>query len=357
MLNTFNFELGNVPELEKISLNNFDLKDAVVLRSPNWLGDAIMTFPALMCIKKLLPANVKLIIITPPNLKKLYDTIDEIDQVISLEKAHSMWSKNDVNNLKEVNAGAALLFNNSPRDVYFLKKAGIKRLFGAAARFRGFFMTKAWKFPKRIKGMNNLQHSDKYLAMAYALGATKWEGELPTFNFTYSEISDDIINFAKESKLLIIAPGAAYGPAKRWPAEYFTEVAKQWINKNGKVIAIGTQNEKPITEEISNKLNNKDFYNLACATSLIELMYLLKNCKLCIANDSGTMHLSAGLGGEGIAIYGSTAPTATAPISKKWTIMYNQLDCSPCFKRECPLNTYQCLKQITPEMIIDKFNI
>ena len=190
--------------------------------------------------------------------------------------------------------------------------------------------------------------------MAYALGAPDWSGELPECVLDIDSMSPAVRDILKKKKVLVLAGGAAYGPAKRWPSDNYSTVAAYWVEQGGYVVSIGTPAEKEIGDEIITGLNPFSARNLAGSTNLLELMALLQHATLCVANDSGTMHLSAALGGSGIAIYGSTDPTATAPISSKWTIMFEQEPCAPCFSRECPLGTYQCLTKISADTVIEK---
>jgi len=349
--NTFN--VGDLPRFPVFDLSHVDCKDGVVVRSPNWLGDAIMTFPALVQLRKKIPAGKKLHVVCPPGLAGLYRTMPMFDSVFVLSKAHSSWEWSEVKALKALGACVGLLFSNSPRDAVYFRLAGIKNLFGAAARGRSILLKRSYKYPKRVNGLNNFQHSAKYLSMVYALGCSDWDGELPKFKLKKENVSSDVQTLLQSDSVMAIAGGAAYGPAKRWPSENYNAVAKHWIEQGGIVVTLGTGAERPIADEIVAGLPDDKVYNLTGETDLIELMMILQSVDMCIANDSGTMHLSAGLGGKGIAIYGSTDPTATAPISTDWKILFEQQDCAPCFKRECPDGSYKCLKKITPQMVID----
>jgi heptosyltransferase-2 len=118
-------------------------------------------------------------------------------------------------------------------------------------------------------------------------------------------------------------------------------------------VALGSKGERPIAAEIVKGLPEGSAFNLAGETKLDELMALLKASSACLANDSGVMHLAAALGLKGVAIFGSTDPSATSPVSKNWRMLFEKLDCSPCFKRDCPKGSKDCLSRITPEMAID----
>ena len=121
--------------------------------------------------------------------------------------------------------------------------------------------------------------------------------------------------------------------------------------EGGVVVTIGSKGERGITAEILNGLPPERCWNAAGETSMDELIYLLKHAEMCVANDSGVMHLAAALGVPGVAPFGCTDPAATSPLSARWTIAFHKIECAPCFKRVCPLGTKKCFDAITPEVV------
>lgn len=348
------FSSVKTPVFKIQKINNSQWKDGLIIRSPNWLGDAVMTFPAINQIAKIIPEMCGLFIICPNSMLDLYRQMPIFDHVVGIEP-HKKWKYNKIREIRGLMPGIGILFNNSFRDAWQMKRTNITGLYGASARFRSFLLQRAFHFPKRkSEGLNNFQHFDKYLSMVYAMGAPEWSGELPEFNIKKQTENPEVEIALKNKKILLIAPGAAYGPAKRWPEENFANCADSWLKKkNGTVILVGSNKEKNVCSEIKKLLKNEKIYNLAGKTSLSELMLIISKTSLCIANDSGVMHLAAALQTPGIAIFGSTDPSATAPISKKWKILYQKIECSPCFKRQCPNSNYKCLTQITAENVIE----
>lgn len=349
-------DFGDVPVFEKIEIKNSDWKDGIVIRIPNWLGDAVMGIPALMQLSMIVPENCGFFVVTPPGLKDLFESLDFVDQVIPLHKAHSAYNSDDMKKIKGLRAGIGHFQNNSLRDAFYFKLAGIPKLYGAAKRGRSIFLKKSFKFPKiKDKKLNYLHHAGRYLSMAYALGAPKWKGELPNFKQAKEPeiMSDEVRKTIESEKLLVVAPGAAYGEAKRWPSVNFRVVCEKWIDSGGNVAVIGTSGEISVANEVVNGLEVSKVSNLAGKTDMPDLLEILKHADQCVANDSGIMHLSAILGGSGAAIFGSTDPSSTSPVSTKWKILFEQQDCAPCFKRECPFGHYKCLKAITPKMVLD----
>ena len=155
------------------------------------------------------------------------------------------------------------------------------------------------------------------------------------------------------NKILALCPGAEYGEAKRWPARYYAEVASVKIKEGWQVLLLGSKKDMAVAEEI-NQLNDGYCVNLAGKTSIVEAIDLLALANTVISNDSGLMHIAAALDRDLIAIYGSSDPHFTPPLSAKAKIISLNLECSPCFQRECPLAHSNCLVNITPQQIIDE---
>jgi len=352
-------DFGDVPVFEKINIKDSDWRDGIVVRTPNWLGDAVMGIPALMQLSKIVPESCGFFVVVPPGLKDLFTSLDFVDHVIPLHKAHSAYSVEDKQKLKLLRAGIGHFQNNSLRDAFYFKLAGIPKLYGAAKRGRSILLKKSFKFPKiKDKKLNYLHHAGRYLSMSYALGGPEWNGELPNFKQAKEPeiMSDEVRKAIETEKLLVVAPGAAYGEAKRWPSENFKAVCEKWIESSGNIAVIGTSEEESAASEVANGLPEEKVANLAGKTDMPDLLEILKHADQCVANDSGIMHLSAILGGSGAAIFGSTDPSSTSPVSTKWKILFEQQDCAPCFKRECQFGHYKCLKAITPEKVWEKIH-
>ena len=157
-------------------------------------------------------------------------------------------------------------------------------------------------------------------------------------------------------QILGLCPGAEYGKAKRWPVEHYAEVAREVLNKGWQVWLFGSGKDIPVTNAI-NQLTENQCLDLGGKTNLSEAIDLMSLCDNFISNDSGLMHVAAALDKKLIAIYGSSNPHHTPPMNPKAVTQYLGLECSPCFKRECPLTTanenLKCLKRIEPASIIN----
>jgi heptosyltransferase-2 len=157
-----------------------------------------------------------------------------------------------------------------------------------------------------------------------------------------------------DKPVAIFCPGAEYGPAKRWPAAYFAETAQR-LQQHGYAIWIaGSGKDKPVADEI-NRLAGGNCINLCGETDLTDAIALLSCAKLIISNDSGLMHLAAALNRPLLALFGSSSPQFTPPLSAQAQVIKLDIACSPCFKRECPLGHFNCMVQLTPDLIWEKF--
>lgn len=343
------------PQFKKVTLRPDIWRNGMVVRMPNHLGDAVMALPALGQLKKIIPKCCALFCIVPPGQRALYRALPIVDGVVELSRIHSGWSKEDFRRLRQLRLGVGVLFNNSLRDAFSMRLAGVPNLYGAQARCRSLLLRKAFRFPPRPEAEPaNIHHANRYLAIASALGAPEWDGALPQFRLSPAadELSPELTALCEHPRLLTIASGAAYGAAKRWPSESFRTIASYWVETGGVVVVLGSESERKIGDEVLEGLEPHKAINLSGRTTLAELMQLLRCSVMTVANDSGVMHLSAALGRPGIAVFGPTDYTATGPISPNWRLLYEKQQCSPCFRRECRSGLRKCMLAITPEMVI-----
>lgn len=196
-----------------------------------------------------------------------------------------------------------------------------------------------------------------------ALGLPETESLPPHYTVPRLSISQqqqqqiqEVFQLDRSKPVLALCPGAEYGPAKRWPVEHFAELARQVISQGWQVWLLGSEKDKAVAEQIA-QIAGAGCRNFAGVTTLGQAVDLLSLANHVVSNDSGLMHVAAALGKPLVALYGSSDPGFTPPLNADARILNQQLACSPCFKRECPLGHTQCLSGISPEQVLDALGI
>lgn len=169
-------DLGEIPVFPVTKPDRYDWRDGVLIRTPNWLGDIVMTLPAMMQLRRAVPEKCGIFVACPKGLATVFHALpDLVDKVVELRDAHRFPTRAEMSEIRALYAGIGILFNNSFRDALWMKAALIPRLYGAAARNRSWLLTRAFQFPKRQdRVLNRPHHAAKYLSMSMALGAPAW---------------------------------------------------------------------------------------------------------------------------------------------------------------------------------------
>ena len=334
---------------------DIDWKNGVLIRSTNWLGDACMTLPAVYKIKQQMPQGKTLSIMCPVNLKSFWETFPWVDTVIALDQKRA--SKKDKEEVKRLGCGLAVVLPNSFGSGLDISKCGIPVRVGRGGRLRSALLTHRLPKWKRIAGKDKHHQLREYLQIAGAIGNESWDDNYEPAQASVSDERLVELGIDLSKKWLVLAPGAKFGPAKQWPLDYYGAVAKWWLAEGNEVIIMGTPDESSVADKVKNFAGGG--INLAGKTNLKELMYILGKASLAVVNDSGAMHLSAAMGGKGVAVFGSTDPRATGPLGGKWKVIWNRIECSPCLKKVCeiPGKDYDCLKGIEPEKVIEALKV
>jgi len=195
---------------------------------------------------------------------------------------------------------------------------------------------------------------ERFIALGLEPGATLANPLYrPALQIDEIEVNTALKSFDlnRDKPILALCPGAEYGPAKRWPARYFAEIAAHMYEQGWQVWLFGSAKDQAIAAEIQSYAQHI-CVDLTGKTNLAQAIDLLSCAKLVLSNDSGLMHIAAALQRPMVALYGSSSPQFTPPLSDKVDILSLNLDCSPCFKRECPLEHLKCLNDLTPERVL-----
>jgi len=310
----------------------------LLIRSPNWLGDACMAFPMVRAIKRGRP-DMKITVLGPDKLEELWMSMPEVSRYIGKPAKEGLFAVAKRIKATGVHFDAAVLCTNSTRSTLEIWLAGIPRRVGFKGSLRAKLLNQIIKEPANDGTKEH--HAHRYLRLAAGIGADiKQDGLWDAGSAPAS--SDGTIRVG-------VCAGAEYGPAKRWPLERFAEVVNQVSAQHAQFHwqLFGAPGEKEMGEKLSAMLQ-APHENLVGKTRLTELIAKLRQCQLLLTNDTGTMHLAAALGIPTVSIFGSTCPIETGPLGDRHIVIQHKVPCSPCFERECPFGHYDCMTNVSP---------
>jgi heptosyltransferase II len=328
----------------------------ILIRASNWLGDSIISVPAVRAIKRGRP-DAHATIAAPAKIAAIWKLIPEVDEIISLPSNSLLAAVRAI--CRQPEFDVALLFPNSLRVALEAWLSGIPRRVGYRGHWRAWLLNQIVR--KRGKPRPPEHQSLHYLRIAQDLGADVAVAEAPpsgeTSNAQRSMFNAQFLSFTQPSAInhqpltLGLCPGAEYGPAKRWLPERFTEVAQAVSSQTqAQWILFGTSKDGAAGEIISQALGD-NCVNRIGQTTIEQLIDELRTCRLLLTNDTGAMHLASLLAVPTVAIFGSTEPRLTGPLGNGHIVLRHQVECSPCFLRECPID-FRCMKAVTVEEVV-----
>ncbi len=321
----------------------------IVVRVPNWLGDAVLSFPALESLKRNL-AQAQMWIAAREEVQDLYSSLDFVKGIITLPGLNNFRNLRDASKkIKEYDFDIGLLLTNSFSSALLFFLAKIPQRWGYSRDNRGFLLTKGVPF-KSLDGPAPHQ-VHYYLNLISRLGFQTSTPELilplslREKNWVRNELSAS--GYDPKKPLIILNPGAYYGPAKRWPASRFAELASMLQEKNkAQILIIGSAEEAELVESIASSMTERPI-DMAGKTTLLQLAELISLADLFITNDSGPMHITNALRVPLIAIFGPTDPRITGPFHQPSAVIKKEVPCWPCSYRACPFD-HRCMTEIEP---------
>ena len=330
----------------------------ILVRAPNWVGDAVMAIPALEAIRRA-HAAAEIAILARPAVADLYRDQPFANRMLIYENSgrHKGWWGREklVGELRRENFDLAILCQNAFDAAWLAWRAGIPERVGYARDGRRPLLTKPIRVPK--EGDIPRHESHYYMELIRRAGWIESRGEIAPIRLCVPLSARD----AAEATLLragaregawrcAIAPGASYGAAKCWPPERFAALADRLILEcAADVILFGTPNEKEMAARICSSMKC-DPISLVGQTSMRDLAALFSACSIFIGNDSGAMHVAAATGLPVIGIFGSTDPEGTGPVTPQFALIREAVSCSPCFLRSCPVD-HRCMTRIAVDAV------
>ena len=351
----------------------------IVVRGVNWLGDAVMTTPALRRLRERFP-KAHITLISPAKLGGLWMGHPDVDELMTFERGDGLWSVS--RRIRSGRFDIAVLFPNSPRSALECLLAGVPRRVGRRWPWRSWMLTDPIPAPghaapmrkrpveeirSRVASATAVRDPDPdlqahqmhhYLDLVAALGADA-SPLPPRLAVTVAEVEAvrQKHGFRPGSAWLGVNAGAEYGPAKRWPAERFAAVADALRKEFDCGIAIfGGLGDVALAAELAEQLQTAapTLRILAGKTSLRELLAALRCCRVLLTNDTGPMHVAAALSVPVVVPFGSTSPILTGPGvpgDPRHRLIRSTAPCAPCFLRSCPIDL-RCLRDITVDQVV-----
>ena len=339
---------------------------SILIIAPNWIGDAVSTQPLLANLKVLYPDS-KINILASNWVAPVYRACSEVHEVIEAKFEHKklQWKlrKEIAKEIEAKNYQACFVLPNSFKSALIPWLANIPFRIGYRGELRFGLINLALDNPSKVNRPPMVEH---YLVLSQLLKddeSIPLDKLVPKLNVSGAakeqvgqKLQDANIN---RDFIYAICPGAEYGPSKRWPTEHFAVLAQQLIkqNSNNQIVLLGGKNDYSLAQEITSQSKLvSNIHNWCGNTSLDEAIALIGMSKAVVSNDSGLMHIAAALQIPQVAIFGSSDPAHTPPLSDRAKIMWLNMSCSPCHKRVCPLGHLSCLKDILPEQVLATLN-
>jgi len=326
----------------------------ILVIAPSWVGDTMLIHPMLVRLKQRLPDSF-IDVLAPAVTEDLLKQMPEVSNTITNPFLHGslqLGARISLGmQLRSRYYDQAIVLPNSLKSALVPFFAGIPIRTGFVGEMRYGLLNDARKLDK-----NALPLMVERFAQLAELPREAISRPLPQPRLLVSDEQKKSVlakhGLTIEKPVAIFCPGAEYGPAKRWPIPYFAELAQRLQQQGYAVWITGSQKDREIGDKIM-ALGNADTRNLCGTTDLADAVALLSCASLVVTNDSGLMHVAAALDRPMLALYGSSSPNFTPPLSKNAHILKIDLPCSPCFKRECPLKHFKCMTNLTPQMVAE----
>ena len=315
----------------------------ILVRAPNWVGDAIMSLPVLAGLRRLFPL-AEITVLAAPRVAPLFVAQPGVAEIVRYPSGRGKWQVLwELRGLFDV----ALALPNSMESALGLWLVGVPSRVGYNTDARRLFLREAVSGRGKLAGLHTVFY---FLGLLKALGGIATFTP-PTLCLDAEEVASAAqflseVDLPGDGPWVGLSPGAAYGPAKRWAPERFADLGRELQQEFGaRLVLLGGAEERPVADLVKRRLEGP-VLDLVGRTSLRQALGLLSHLRLLVTNDSGLMHAAAALSVPLVAIFGSTDPAATGPFTSRATVIRHPWPCSPCFKRTCEVG-YPCLNAIS----------
>lgn len=337
----------------------------VLVVAPNWLGDAVMALPAFADIRRA-HAQARLIVAARPSIAPLYAMVPGIDSTLVTQWRGSMTNRRplqeDVRQLLTEQVERAILFPNSFASAWMVHRAHVRERWGYAADLRRPLLTRAVRRPR---GSRHQGAYYQYLVRELGIPNGPLEPVLAVPESAIAEARSLLRTGGWDGSrpLLVAAPGAAYGTAKRWLPRHFAALISRAIRETGvHVVLVGAPADAAsarLVLESTSAAERRALVDLTGATTLQTLAGVMSLAAACVSNDSGAMHLAGAVGTPLAAVFGPTREKETAPLTRhggRSEVLINPVWCRPCMLRECPFE-HQCMRGLKPDRVFESVRV
>ena len=312
---------------------------SVVILAPNWLGDAVMAQPAIRDVLRHFSGQ-PLAIAARPSIASVFRAVPGIDRIIVLERGKES---------SQLNADIGILLPNSFRSAWILKQAGVKERWGYRSDFRSPLLTRSIRKPRGRVSFPEY-YSNLVRQLGIETGPLTAQLTVPAVHSAAALLLLQQRGWEPGRPLVGIAPGAAFGHAKRWPPKRYAELASMLVDAGVACVILGRSEDRDAAREIKG-------IDLIGQTDLMMLMGVVSHCNVVVSNDSGAMHLAGGLGVPVVGIWGPTDERYSAPVtpyedSRTVEKISAAAFCRPCFLADCPID-HRCMKRIPTARVHD----
>lgn len=331
-------------------------KEKILVRVPNWIGDAVMCLPALASLRALYP-SAEIILLARPKVAPVFENNPAVSGMIRIESERHRGLIGTLRLSRELRReefDLAVLFQNAFGAALVALLGSAKERVGYARDMRSGLLTRAIPAKGGIMEKHQVFY---YLNIIRELGGSVPENPVPRIYITAEETAKARAFLQKNGlsggPVFGAAPGASYGPSKRWPAERFATVLKGLIDEyGGSALVFGGPEDREACAGVGKAL--PPAIDLSGKMGLRDSIALMSLMSAFVTNDSGPMHLSAALGLPTAAVFGSTEDSLTGPVGPRAASIREKTDCSPCFRRECSFGHYDCLNRVDPGRVLAK---
>lgn len=335
----------------------------ILIVGPSWVGDMVMAQVLFIVLKQREP-DCRITVLAPAWSRPLLERMPEVDAAVDMPVGHGkldLGARRELaNSLSPKKYDWSIVLPNSFKSALIPAFAGIPKRSGWRGEMRFWLLNDI----RLLRKASYPLMVERFAALAYPPNyALPKPLPRPALRASAARV-DSLkarLGLSVDRPVLALCPGAEFGPAKRWPEQYYAEVAAAMMARGWQVWLLGSERDQPVGQAIIEALSNVEqvqpqtegrtqVFNLAGRTELADAIDLLSAATLVVSNDSGLMHIAAALARPLVVLYGSTSPGFTPPLADQVEVLSVPVDCGPCFQRECPKQHLKCLKDLKPDL-------